>query len=163
MTDTAPSGCRWGWFGTTMMSSMPYTALSSKGTERRPFPRLWAQQLTRGRQSTLSFSLYQNTFIAVFKLPFLSPKSLATLTSAGQTLTLIRTKPGVGYSHQSASARASEAILRQMPHPAGSAACGTDEVRARLGGAGPVITGLRKLIHHLPPRLAFQAKNLHTV
>lgn len=96
MTDTAPSGCRWGWFGTTMMSSMPYTALSSKGTERRPFPRHWAQQLTRGRQSTFSLSLYQNTFIAVFKLPFLSPKSLATLTSAGQTLTLTRTKAGVG-------------------------------------------------------------------
>lgn len=147
-----------------MISSTPYTAFSSKGTKHRPFPRHLAQQLTRGWQSALYFSLYQNTFIPVFKLPFLSPKSLPTLISAGQTLTLIRTKPGVGYSHQSASAaRVSEAILRQMPHPPWSAACGTDEVRARHRGAGPVITGLRKHIHHLPPRLAFQVKNLHTV
>ena len=162
MTNT-PSGCRWSWFGTTSDFKYALHRVLLQRNKTGRFPRHLAQQLTRGWQSALYFSLYQNTFIPVFKLLFLSPKSLPTLISAGQTLTLIRTNPESDIHTRAPPPRVSEAILRQMPHPPWSAACGTDEVRAWHRGAGPVITGLRKHIHHLPPRLAFQVKNLHTV
>lgn len=84
-------------------TNMPYTTFSSKGIKCRSFLRHLAQQSTRDSKGALCFPLYQNIFIPVFKLLFLSPKSLPTLISVGQTLTLIGTKSGVRYSHRNAS------------------------------------------------------------